>query len=150
MGSQRNTVLIHYLDSSGRSATNFFTLQDQSDAVPAALKTLADKIQACSSLKVTSVQLQTTSIRAPAFTAGPYSTVMDRVNMLGQVGANTVGYDLVGPRATILQPDGKRLDLDHADVIALVNAMKAVIGNGAGDALTSIKRGTRQWASTRG
>jgi hypothetical protein len=150
MGTAFNQVLIHYLDAAGRQATNFFTLADQDDEdMPTVVSSLAASIQAISDAKVTAVQYQVTHHMSGAFGGGPYATVMDRAALLGVIGSSTVGYDIVAPKADIWLPGNKKLDLEHPAVFELIEDMKAALGNSAGVPLSAIKRGTRQWASTR-
>lgn len=148
MAATYNQVLIFYRDFNNRTATNFWTVQDQSDAVPAPLVLLAEKVQACSQAAVVAVQWQTTHYFVSAPVNMPYPTVFDRCNMLGRIAPSGVytHYDLVAPKQSIFLPDNKTLDLANPDVGAMIAQMQATIGSPSGDPLAAIRRGTRQWA----
>jgi hypothetical protein len=150
MASAWDQIIIHYRDNSGRTASNFFTLADQDGGeLPDSFTDLRNAIQEVSDAHVFAVQYQWTNLYGGAPSSGPYCTVQDRAAILGQVGINTVGYDLVAPKADIWMPDNKRLNLLDSRVIDLEAAMAGLLGTQAGVAFSSIKRGTRQWASTR-
>ncbi|MBC7790867.1 MAG: hypothetical protein H7Z74_13040 [Anaerolineae bacterium] len=149
MPTVHNQVLIHYLDNAGKTATTFWTLADQGSAVPGDLSGLAYAVQACSQSAVTAVQLQTTLQIGGTPAGDPYSSVQDRVHMIGRIGQIYPHYDIIAPSQGILLPDNKTLDLENPAVMALVAAMLATLGNSSGDPLELIKRGTRQWAGRR-
>lgn len=150
MASVFDQVLVHYRDAAGRIGTNFFTLSDQDGGeLPDSFVDLRNAIQDVSDAHVFAIQYQWTNTFSGAAVDGPYGTTQDRLALLGQVGASTTTYDIVAPTHDLWLPDNKTLDLDDPRVIELEAAMCALIGRQDGTVLSRIKRGRRQWASTR-
>lgn len=148
MAATYNQVLVFYRDTAGKEQTTFWTLQDQADAVPAALVNLATKCQAVSRANVFAVQYQTTHVFGGSPSALAYSSVTDRCHTIGRMGTTNVvpHYDLIAPKSSIFLADTVTLDLANSDVSALVAAMLATIGDASGHPLASILRGRRQKA----
>lgn len=148
MANTYNQALIFWRDVNNKTASSFWTIQRQTDSVPGDLIALASAAQACSNAAIVAVQYQTTHLFTSVPVAADYRTVWDRCNMQGRIGATGVytHYDLVAPRVEIFKPDHTTLDLTNPDVAALVTAMEGTLGDAAGNPLTVIKRGRRQWA----
>jgi len=149
MATWWNQVLIHYEDASGRSGTTFWSLADQTSAVPVGLVSLAAAVQACTNAKVKAVQLQTTAHYAGDGSPAQYPSVQDVAHLIGKYDTKTAHYDILAPKQSIFLEDNTRLDMENPSVIALVSSMAGTLGTPAGVPLSVITRGQRQWAGRR-
>jgi hypothetical protein len=138
-----NAVQIGWVDKNNRACTSQIPTQNQSDAVPAALVTLATTAQELSVCKLKSVQFVVTLKFAGAASDGDYPTVNDRVTFNARTARTAPQLVIPGPKASILKPNRRDVNMADPHVVAWVSAVLASLGSSSGSPIYRVDDGVR-------
>ena len=137
-----NPLILDYVDENG-TKTKSVMHTEETDPTDSLIGDLADALDACTGANLLHVGIQATNDYAGGLAAGPYDAEDKLVLSLLDEDDNVVHVAVPAPIVGCFEADGKTADPAAAIIIALVEAIIAVVVTSAGKSITALIKGWR-------
>lgn len=143
MSIWRSYVVPQWVDLNGTTFRPYCTTYPQTDASLGPWSGLLSAMQAMSACTLEACVIQSAATIVGSGGSSPFPTAQDKLLIQVENGVNTGYVAIPGPLASLFESDTVTLNMSDSLVVALVNEILSVLGDGQGGIWTRAVGGKR-------